>query len=538
MKKILLTLVAALAFSGSVFAQPLVSDHFGEINSSLEDYGAEVAFLQIDGNFITSNDNYADLEIGVFVGDDLRGFATLHDEYGPDGVPYPIFELSIWYNNANEDVTFKLYDYANDIEYVNGTSNYVIKTGTDYEHFEIFDFDFDNALIFSFTTPSSGFEKEVTGYGTGEGHWYLIASPVGEVAPGSVGNMVYEETESDKFDLYCFDQSQGKEWLNYKGDEVLGYEGGFSLEPGKGYLYASKQDTTLVFNGQAYTGSGEVALTKTAGAEFEGWNLIGNPFAVAATIDKPYYKMNGDGSALTAQIEDLTTTIDAMEGVFVEATEEGQSATFAPTTRSGEQQAIAKTNILAFGNEGKVLDNAIVRFDNGASLGKFQLNASSTKVYIPQEGKDYAVVSAGEMGEIPFCFKAENNGSYTLNFTSQEVSFAYLHLIDNKTGKDVDLLESPAYSFDALTTDYANRFKLVFATGNNSEDNFAFCSNGNWIISNEGEATLQVVDVTGRILSSETVSGCVSKAISAAPGVYMLRLINGDDMKVQKVVVK
>jgi hypothetical protein len=47
-----------------------------------------------------------------------------------------------------------------------------------------------------------------------------------------------------------------------------------------------------------------------------------------------------------------------------------------------------------------------------------------------------------------------------------------------------------------------------------------------------------VIDVNGRILSSETVSGCVSKAISAAPGVYMLRLINGDNMKVQKVVVK
>lgn len=49
---------------------------------------------------------------------------------------------------------------------------------------------------------------------------------------------------------------------------------------------------------------------------------------------------------------------------------------------------------------------------------------------------------------------------------------------------------------------------------------------------------LQVVDVTGRILSSETINGCASVNIDAAPGVYMIRLSNGDSTKVQKVVVK
>ena len=80
---------------------------------------------------------------------------------------------------------------------------------------------------------------------------------------------------------------------------------------------------------------------------------------------------------------------------------------------------------------------------------------------------------------------------------------------------------------------------LVFATGsNNDSDNFAFFSNGTWVISNDGEATLQVVDVMGRILSSETVNGSVSKAINASAGVYMLRLINGNDVKTQKIVVR
>ena len=172
------------------------------------------------------------------------------------------------------------------------------------------------------------------------------------------------------------------------------------------------------------------------------------------------------------------------------------------------------------------------------TLGKFQLNPKHTKVYISQEGKDYAVVSASDKGEMPVSFKAEKNGNYTLSFTNKEVTFSYLRLIDNLTGVETDLLETSSYSFEAKTTDYESRFRLVFATGNSSDDSFAYFNNGNLVINNEGQATLQVVDVMGRILRSESINGCASISVKAAPGVYMLRLINGNDVKVQKVIIK
>ena len=128
-----------------------------------------------------------------------------------------------------------------------------------------------------------------------------------------------------------------------------------------------------------------------------------------------------------------------------------------------------------------------------------------------------------------------------LSLSSEEVAFSYLHLIDNMTGNDVDMLQTPNYTFNAKTTDYASRFKLVFATKDGpstDSETFAFYSNGSWVISNEGEATLQVIDVNGRILSNEAVNGSVSKAVNAAPGVYVIRLINGDDVKTQKIVVR
>jgi FtsP/CotA-like multicopper oxidase with cupredoxin domain len=111
------------------------------------------------------------------------------------------------------------------------------------------------------------------------------------------------------------------------------------------------------------------------------------------------------------------------------------------------------------------------------------------------------------------------------------------------TGADIDLLQTPSYTFSATTSDYQSRFSLVFAASNSANadseaDSFAFFSNGSWIINNMGEATLQVVDINGRILSNETVNGSVSTTINAASGVYMLRLINGENVKVQKIVVR
>ena len=89
------------------------------------------------------------------------------------------------------------------------------------------------------------------------------------------------------------------------------------------------------------------------------------------------------------------------------------------------------------------------------------------------------------------------------------------------------------------TNDDTNRFKLVFALGTTGiEESFAFFNNGNLVISNEGNATLQVVDVMGRILKSENINGSASVKVDAALGVYMIRLTNGSNVKVQKVVVE
>ena len=369
------------------------------------------------------------------------------------------------------------------------------------------------------------FTKDITGYGTGTGNWYLIASPIGQVAPTAVTNML-----SNTYDFYRFNQSASNEWENYKNSEHQS----FSFEPGKGYLYANSQDVQLVFNGTAYTGNATFDLVYDADANLAGMNLVGNPFAETAYIadGRSFYTMQNNGTEI---LTSTSNSIELGEGVFVEAENDDDEITFTTTAPENKGAKLA----LNLSNGRAVIDRAIVSFGEGRQLSKFQLNKSHTKVYIPVEGKDYAVVRAEEMGEMPVNFMAESNGTYSLSFSSENAEFAYLHLIDNLTGTDVDLLETPSYSFEASTTDYASRFKLVFATGSSTgSETFAFYSNGSFVINNEGNATLQVIDVMGRIVKSESVNGCTSVNVNAAPGVYMLRLLNGDNVKTQKVVVK
>ena len=208
-----------------------------------------------------------------------------------------------------------------------------------------------------------------------------------------------------------------------------------------------------------------------------------------------------------------------------------------------------------------IQDKAIVSFNADDRLEKFVFGETDAKIYIPQGGKDYAVsVIASEseaiQKEIPLHFKAAKNGTYTLTFDTQHLDLDYLHLIDNLTGNDVDLLtpagfplykggqgglNQPSYTFTAKTTDYASRFRLVFSTPadeTSANQTFAYFADGEIRI-NEADArgaSLQVVDVMGRVIVTKYVARNVSTN-GMTPGVYVLRLIDGDNVRTQKTVI-
>ena len=529
MKK-LLVLILCLS-STLVFAQTTL--HYEIVNTGTEAMQTTITgVFMLDGVEIYNGEGMQNeggglIEIGVFDQDGICRGAKLPTWRSKSNQWY--YQLKLRGYAGCTYPTFKVYDHATEteLEYVlditetfEWTANG--KYGSIGEMYPI-----------NFTSPAgSGYELTVEGYGednanTNKGY-YLIASPVtGATTPSSENHFI-----TDNYDLYYFDQNHELEWVNFKDPE----NGGWDVVNGKGYLYASQTTTVLTFTGTPNT-DGEVTLEYNEGAEFPGLNLVGNPLADDAYIGRGYYRMNRDTreGLVPAGADE---SIDAMEGIFVIAEEDGETMTFS-TTPTLKLRTKLILNLQS--SSATLIDRAIVNFENSQELPKIEILNSNSKIYFQKESHDLATLNVGDMGEIPVCFKAVKDGNYSLSFKSEEVTFTYLHLIDNKTGNDVNLLETPYYSFDATTTDYESRFRLVFATGSSVDGgNFGFVNaSGNFCIFGiEGEATVQVVDILGHMLSSETFSGSYEKKLNVAPGVYMLRLIQGKDVKVQKTVIK
>lgn len=356
------------------------------------------------------------------------------------------------------------------------------------------------------------------------GGWYFIASPLNE-AYTPAGSMV-----SNEYDLYRLNNTT---WENFKNTDE--HDDFTALINGRGYLYASSDNTTLEFTGEIKTYDAEnntVAIT-------EGWNLIGNPYTFDVYPNTSYYVMNSNRTALDPQTKSLNMAVAPCTGIIVKANANGTVAfskepLVGQTGGGGLHIALSQTNTRGAGQ----MDNAIVSFSEGDELPKFYFGESNANIYIPMDGEEYAVVSAKAQGELPLHFKAVEDGGYTLDFNSLDTEFSYLHLIDNLTGNDIDLLQTPYYSFDAHFSDYASRFKIIFVKDDaEMGDNFAFISDGKLVITGKGD--LQVFDAVGRQIFAQQVSSTgVHLSPFTSSGVYVLRLIQGDHVRNQKIIIK
>lgn len=374
-------------------------------------------------------------------------------------------------------------------------------------------------------------QKFVEGYGEGTDNWCFIASPL---VVGTSHTTIENLVNVDGYDLYAFDQTQELEWRNFKNNDL-------TMDPGAGYLYANAEDVVLGFAGELNSTVENVALGYGSNYTQKGWNLIGNPFTYNVYADRSYYVLNEEGTAVNPIAASEDNAITPCTGILVKATAAGETVGFslnAPAGKLGNLKLMVSSVA-----RGASSDCAIISFNPDDALAKFVFQNNGPKLSIPQEGTDYAIVATDVKGELPVNFKAYENGKYTISFSASKVEMNYLHLIDNMTGADVDLLRTSSYSFEARTTDYESRFKLVFAVDGGPSTNsgpFAYFCDGNIIITDaEVGAMLQIVDVTGRIVVS--CEGDALNRVSTSgmtPGVYVLHLVNGDNVRVQKIMVK
>ena len=95
---------------------------------------------------------------------------------------------------------------------------------------------------------------------------------------------------------------------------------------------------------------------------------------------------------------------------------------------------------------------------------------------------------------------------------------------------------------DGRETDFSNTIYLgpsvdVQEVPEPEDDCFAYVSNEGIIIN--GNGTVQVIDILGRQVFSHKVNSAFSIQHSEfTPGMYVLRLVNGTDVKTQKIMLR
>ncbi len=385
--------------------------------------------------------------------------------------------------------------------------------------------------------PDKNIKLTVQGYGnsTENDHWAFIASPVeGSIEPTAVVNLIGNPILETNpvvydYDLYRLNPSTVM-WENYNNQE---HQAGFNLVNGQGYLYATKETKTLVFRGTFNTEN-----SKTVGLS-DGFNLVGNPFVVDAYVSKPFYQMNAEGTEIVP-IDSYDTyspvTIPPCYGIVVRATgtDEVTFSTEMPTQQSTNNGNLQMTLTKADVRSDAFQDKAIVSFNADSKLEKFVFNERNAKLYIPQDGNDYAIVCTDARPcvstEIPLHFKAQETGRYTIGFNFENVKGVRIQLIDKLENNIIDLKAIDSYTFMGSSADSRDRFTLVF-TQVETGSIFAYQSGSDIIVS--GEGILEIYDVMGRMVATQQING-VQTITAPQMGVYILRL-NG---KAQKILIR
>lgn len=305
-------------------------------------------------------------------------------------------------------------------------------------------------LIHSSNNVAATVKKDITAYSPSQNNgWHLIASPVTDSVTPSVDNGLL----ANNYDLYTFNQSQQEEWRNYEAQS-------FNITHGTGYLYANSGNPTIAFSGTLATSVSPTSLTYDNNATFKGFNLIGNPYPCNTYVTgRSFYVLQDgpDGSDFVVG----SNPIPPCAAILVQAQGSNELVTFSKTASRTEPNitiSVAEANT----RSNAVIDKARVSFNEKDWLVKYNVNDQSGRLYIPQNGQDYAVAYVDGQDEMPVNFKAAQNGTYTVSIEVENLHLSYLRLIDNLTGNDIDLLATPSYTFEATTTDDASRFRLVF----------------------------------------------------------------------------
>ena len=350
-----------------------------------------------------------------------------------------------------------------------------------------------------------------------------------------------------------------------------------NLVVGKGYMASISMMTYLQSHGKLNNGISSRTMT-SVGSDVRGWNLVGNPYhayldfdllAENGTIDPYYVIYNADGYTgrpASAYIyypqggsnggEYADKYLHPHQGFFVNAksAELGfdEAMTVARNTATSSAFRSWRPNYplvnLYLSSEKGCNDVTVVEFHRpewGGATKHKELRQGNGYFYAYHEGNPYAALFTKEGTErVPLWFEAKEDDVFTISWNTANGYFNSLYLIDNKTGVQYDMLENESYVFEGRKEDYASRFYITFNCVDveeheeEIENSFAFFDGSEWVVT--GEGTLELIDLQGRVLNRWRLTGGQSRVSmpDVAKSMYLLKLVNSQETKVQKIISK
>ncbi len=427
------------------------------------------------------------------------------------------------------------------------------------------------------------------------------------IATGSYASFYPQGITMADLDLYCFYETE-YHWINFKRrfdshwhmndqHQNIAYTNETSLVPGKGYLASFAGRTLLQAGGELTSGDFTIPVTIKAGSlnasaspaipanegtELKGYNLLANPYqsyldlGEFLTVNSGLFSGSSKSGALIptyavydpekgAYVQGMastpsrgsyapTGTLGMHEGFFIVAANSGKAKftndmrldKATSSAKRAEQPAYPLVNLMVADASGDN-DIAVVEFGRPQVEGaaKMMNIGANGKVYFHYNGDDCALLYLDDATDhLPVHFDALEDGTYTMTWSTANATFSYLHLIDNMTGMDIDMLTSDGYTFTSNRSDYKSRFKMMFAytgveeNGAAETETFAFMHDGNLVVN--GEGWLEVIDLCGRTIASTKLTNAQNTMSlpQAAQGVYVLKLTSNNMTKVQKIVVE
>ena len=368
---------------------------------------------------------------------------------------------------------------------------------------------------------------------------------------------------------------------------------------GRGYMAAITKETFMQSHGKLNEGDKTIKLTNN-GFKFAGWNLVGNPYhgyidfdamvdaatstnnynilAKDETGTKPFYVVyNADAYGSTGRFQnDKAGTafryytpscskggeyahryLHPHQGFYVKALEYGDLQfkedylVERDEVKNGgsfrdDRPAYPLVNLYLSSDQG-CADVTVIEFERpewGGAQKLKELRVGDGLFYAHHDGTYYAALFAEQgVDRVPLWFEAKEDDIFTMKWNTANADFHSMYLIDNINGIHYDMLMNDTYTFEGHKGDYPSRFLIVFNLTDVEEledkpNVFAFHNGTEWIVT--GEGLLQFIDVNGQVLWQDRLGGGQSKVSLpwVAEGPYLFRLINSQETKVQKVIVR